>query len=88
MISAISVPVSDSVSDSTSRSDAGLAFGLTPTEVERYRRQMMLPGLGEAGQQKLKKYNGISDRCRWARWHRSSLFGSSGCRQTHLGSRG
>ena len=27
---------------------------LTPTEVERYRRQMMLPGLGEAGQLKLK----------------------------------
>lgn len=27
---------------------------LTPTEVERYRRQMMLPGLGEAGQRKLK----------------------------------
>ena len=27
---------------------------LTPTEVERYRRQMMLPGLGEAGQRQLK----------------------------------
>ncbi|MEM9567119.1 MAG: HesA/MoeB/ThiF family protein [Cyanobacteria bacterium P01_E01_bin.34] len=27
---------------------------LTPTEVERYRRQMMLPGLGEIGQRKLK----------------------------------
>ncbi|NJM97147.1 MAG: HesA/MoeB/ThiF family protein [Phormidesmis sp. RL_2_1] len=27
---------------------------LTPTEVERYRRQMMLPGLGEAGQIQLK----------------------------------
>lgn len=27
---------------------------LTPTEVERYRRQMMLPGLGETGQRQLK----------------------------------
>ncbi|MGK7913908.1 MAG: ThiF family adenylyltransferase [Synechococcus sp.] len=27
---------------------------LTPTEIERYRRQMMLPGLGEIGQRKLK----------------------------------
>ena len=27
---------------------------LTPTELERYRRQMMLPGFGEAAQQKLK----------------------------------
>jgi len=27
---------------------------LSPTELERYRRQMMLPGFGEAGQQKLK----------------------------------
>lgn len=27
---------------------------LTPTELERYRRQMMLPGFGEAGQRKLK----------------------------------
>ena len=27
---------------------------LTPTEVERYRRQIMLPGLGEAGQRQLK----------------------------------
>ncbi|MEL7355653.1 MAG: HesA/MoeB/ThiF family protein [Cyanobacteria bacterium J06560_6] len=26
----------------------------SPTELERYRRQMMLPGLGEAGQQRLK----------------------------------
>ena len=26
----------------------------SPTELERYRRQMMLPGLGEAGQQTLK----------------------------------
>jgi molybdopterin-synthase adenylyltransferase len=30
-------------------------FPLTPTEIERYRRQMMLPGLGEDGQQKLKQ---------------------------------
>jgi len=28
---------------------------LSSTELERYRRQMMLPGLGEAGQQKLKE---------------------------------
>ncbi|WP_299485601.1 HesA/MoeB/ThiF family protein [Acaryochloris sp. IP29b_bin.137] len=28
---------------------------LTPTEVERYRRQIMLPGLGETGQRQLKK---------------------------------
>lgn len=28
---------------------------LTPTELERYRRQMMLPGFGEAGQLKLKE---------------------------------
>lgn len=28
---------------------------LTPTELERYRRQMMLPGLGKAGQLKLKQ---------------------------------
>ncbi|MEM1240220.1 MAG: HesA/MoeB/ThiF family protein [Cyanobacteria bacterium P01_H01_bin.26] len=27
---------------------------LTPTEVERYRRQIMLPGLGESGQRQLK----------------------------------
>lgn len=27
---------------------------LTPTELERYRRQMMLPGFGEAAQQRLK----------------------------------
>ncbi len=27
---------------------------LTPTEIERYRRQIMLPGLGEAGQRQLK----------------------------------
>ncbi|WP_369011313.1 ThiF family adenylyltransferase [Nodosilinea sp. LEGE 07088] len=27
---------------------------LTPTEIERYRRQIMLPGLGETGQLKLK----------------------------------
>jgi molybdopterin/thiamine biosynthesis adenylyltransferase len=27
---------------------------LTPTEIERYRRQMMLPGFGEEGQRKLK----------------------------------
>jgi len=27
---------------------------LTPTEVDRYRRQMMLPGLGETGQRQLK----------------------------------
>jgi len=27
---------------------------LTPTEIDRYRRQMMLPGFGEAGQLKLK----------------------------------
>ncbi|MEO0854561.1 MAG: HesA/MoeB/ThiF family protein, partial [Cyanobacteria bacterium J06648_11] len=27
---------------------------LTPTEVDRYRRQMMLPGLGEIGQRQLK----------------------------------
>jgi molybdopterin/thiamine biosynthesis adenylyltransferase len=31
-----------------------LASDFTPTEVERYRRQVMLPGLGEAGQQRLK----------------------------------
>ncbi|MEL6778161.1 MAG: HesA/MoeB/ThiF family protein [Cyanobacteria bacterium J06597_16] len=28
---------------------------LTPTELERYRRQMMLPGLGATGQQRLKQ---------------------------------
>ncbi|MDB9525424.1 HesA/MoeB/ThiF family protein [Oscillatoria sp. CS-180] len=27
---------------------------LTPTEIDRYRRQMMLPGLGETGQRQLK----------------------------------
>ncbi|MEM6425693.1 MAG: HesA/MoeB/ThiF family protein [Cyanobacteria bacterium P01_D01_bin.128] len=27
---------------------------LTPTEIDRYRRQMMLPGLGEPGQRRLK----------------------------------
>jgi len=27
---------------------------LTPTDIERYRRQMMLPGLGETGQRRLK----------------------------------
>ncbi len=31
-----------------------LSPDLSPTEVERYHRQMMLPGLGEAGQQHLK----------------------------------
>ena len=31
-----------------------LTATLKPTEVERYRRQMMLPELGEAGQQRLK----------------------------------
>jgi molybdopterin/thiamine biosynthesis adenylyltransferase len=29
-------------------------LNLTPTELERYRRQMMLPGFGEAAQQRLK----------------------------------
>ena len=28
---------------------------LSPTELERYRRQMMLPGLGESGQKQLKE---------------------------------
>jgi molybdopterin-synthase adenylyltransferase len=27
---------------------------LTPTELERYRRQMVLPGFGEESQQRLK----------------------------------
>jgi molybdopterin-synthase adenylyltransferase len=30
------------------------AVELTPTELERYRRQMQLPGLGREGQEKLK----------------------------------
>ncbi|WP_044170046.1 HesA/MoeB/ThiF family protein [Kamptonema formosum] len=30
-------------------------FNLTPTELERYRRQMMLPGFGEEAQNKLRK---------------------------------
>ncbi|MFG6095871.1 HesA/MoeB/ThiF family protein [Leptothoe sp. ISB3NOV94-8A] len=31
-----------------------MLLSLSPTELERYRRQMMLPGLGEAGQRQLK----------------------------------
>lgn len=30
-------------------------FNLTPTEIERYRRQMMLPGFGEEAQKKLRQ---------------------------------
>ncbi len=52
-------------------------MNFTPTELERYSRQIQLPGFGEEGQKRLKDSTAVVTGVGGSRWHGCAILSRS-----------